>query len=367
MLYSRFIRPLLFRLDPEWAHDQAIAWSGRMQRIPGLVRLSSRIHQATDPRLHIEVAGISFDNPIGLAAGYDKSGRVISAMASLGFGHVEIGSISAMPSVGNPKPRLWRLPTDHAICVHYGLPNDGAEAVAERLKMIHVPVPLGINLVNTNRGHCGQTPSAEEILNDYRVSAMTLARFASYLMLNLSCPNTADGRAFFDQPGHLDELLRRIQSVSEDVPLFLKISPDGDAASLDRLLETVDPFAAVKGFMFNLSPRRRSGLSTPREIWGDWPGALSGRPTRDWMDQCVARLYRRIDRGRYHIIAAGGVSSAEDAYLKIRCGASLVQLLTGLVYEGPSVIRQINCGLLKLIERDGLTTIADAVGVDATA
>ncbi|QEF97245.1 Dihydroorotate dehydrogenase (quinone) [Stieleria maiorica] len=364
MIYERIVRPLLFRFDPEWAHDQSITWADRGTRVPGLIRLSSRLHRVPDPRLNIEVAGIRFENPLGLAAGYDKSGRAIGALASLGFGHVEIGSVSASPSAGNPAPRLWRLPADEAICVHYGLPNDGAAEVANHLARQPITVPLGINLVNTNHGIGAEADSADEVLDDYVTSARTLQRHASYFMLNLSCPNTQDGRAFFDQPGHLRELLDRLASIPIDVPCFLKLSPDWNDAAIDRMLQTVDPFESVQGFMFNLSPSRRTGLSTPREVWKEWPGAISGPPTADWMDRRIANLYRRMDRQRYRIIAAGGVRSAEDAYRKLRSGASLVQLLTALIYQGPGVVRRINRGLLTILKRDGISHLQDIVGAD---
>ena len=366
MLYRTAIRPILFRCDPEWAHDQAIAWSETAQRLPGLVRLSARLNRVVDSRLKTDVAGMTFDNPIGLAAGYDKSGRAIETMASLGFGHVEIGSISAIPSAGNPKPRLWRLPSDQATCVHYGLPNEGAEAIAKRLSSTRRRVPLGINLVNTNFGY-GATPTpADDILDDYAQSAATLKDFASYMMLNLSCPNTADGRNLFDHSDHLARLLEKFQTISINAPVFLKISPDVDDAAIDRLLTSVERFKFVRGFMFNLSSKRREGLTTPTEVWKEWPGAISGRPTKEWMDDCIVRLYRRMDRNRYSIIAAGGVSDAQDAYKKIRCGASLVQLLTALIYEGPGVARRINRGLVKLLERDGFANLSDVVGIDIT-
>ncbi|QDV46314.1 Dihydroorotate dehydrogenase (quinone) [Stieleria neptunia] len=366
MIYQRLVRPLLFRFDPEWTHDQAIAWGAAATRIPGLLRWASRMHGVDDTRLNIDVAGIPFKNPLGLAAGYDKSGRAVAAMASLGFGHVEIGSVSAMPSAGNPKPRLWRLPIDDAICVHYGLPNEGAAAVAKRLQGQRIDVPLGINLVNTNHGVCSDAISPDEILQDYVTAAETLRGCASYFMLNLSCPNTSDGREFFDAPGHLGELLERLASIPIDVPLLLKLSPDWDDAAIDRMLQTVDGYASVAGFMFNLSSRRRSGLATPCEIWNDWPGAISGSPTKDWMDRRIVSLYRQMDRRRYRIIAAGGVATAEDAYRKLRAGASLVQLLTALVYQGPRVVRRINRGLLELLERDGVSHVQDIVGADVS-
>lgn len=364
MFYQKLIRPLLFRCDPEWAHQHAIKWSARAQRIPGWTSCCGWFHQVSDPRLCIDLAGIPLPNPIGLAAGYDKSGQAISAMASLGFGHVEIGSISRSPSPGNPQPRLWRLAADQAVCVHYGLPNDGATAVADHLSKQRITVPLGINLVNTNHGAGAPADDVETILQDYVDSAKTLATHASYLMLNLSCPNTCDGQAFFADHVRLVELLERIRTVTANVPVFLKISPDGNDADLEQLLSAVDPFEFVKGFMFNLSPARRSELASPRKQWEDLPGAISGPPTKRWMQERVASLYRMIDKDRHQIIAAGGVSNGDDAYEMLRAGASAVQLLTALIYQGPGVVRRINQGLLKRIERDGIDSLSQIIGGD---
>lgn len=369
MLYRRFLRPLFFRCDPEWAHDQAIRWSARSQSVPGLLRCCSHVFRQSDERLRVDLAGIPLENPVGLAAGYDKSGRAVETMAALGFGFVEIGSVSASPSPGNPKPRLWRLPDDEATCVHYGLPNDGALTVKEHLERQNRSVPLGINLVNTNDGCGSRHADADTILDDYVRSASVLSASAAYLMLNLSCPNTSDGREFFDEPDHLSELLERLRPIVQGptgvkTPVFLKVSPDGDDASIDRLLKTVDNDPLVKGFMFNLSSRRRSGLTTPQPTWIDLPGAISGKPTREWMLKKVGELYRKMDRDRYQIIAAGGVSTAEDAYRLIRQGASVVQLLTALVYEGPGVVKRINRGLIKLLDRDGIEKVTDLVGAD---
>ena len=315
------------------------------------------------------VAGIEFENPIGLAAGYDKSGQAIGLTSALGFGHVEIGSISAFPSSGNPKPRLWRLPIDQATRVHYGLPNDGAETVAERLSSLPTPsVPLGINLVNTNRiqenNHvCGDE---ESIIQDYVISAQSLAPYADYWMLNLSCPNTKDGRGFFEKHDRLPSLLGQIAEITPKRPVFLKISPDIDDVGVDLILESADPHEQVQGMMFNLSSRERFQLQSPPQLWKNLPGAISGSPVRDWMDDRVRWLYSKIGQSRYIIIAAGGVMNAEDAFAKICAGASLVQIYTALIYQGPSIVKRINQGLLRILDREGLKCLQDAVGSSAT-
>jgi dihydroorotate dehydrogenase len=360
--YSSVIRPLAFRLDAERAHHLAI---GVGARIRAFARPLHWLNAINDPRLDTVVAGLRFPTPLGLAAGFDKSGTAIEMLAALGFGFVEIGSVSIDPSCGNARPRLFRLPEDRAIVVHYGLPNDGARTIAERLAKIHLPVPLGINLVKTNRGRGATPESGDQIINEYVEAARVLSPVADYLMLNLSCPNTEDGRDFFADAGHLRAFLTALGELQLSVPVFLKVSPLGGTATIERVLGAVEDHAYISGFMFNLPPVKPDGLKTSERVWRAMPGAVSGPPATALAETCIRETFRRMDRKRYVIIGAGGISIAEDAYAKIRLGASLVQLLTVLVYEGPGVVRRITQGLVRLIERDGLRHISDAVGVDA--
>ncbi len=361
-LYRTLVRPLLFRCDPERVHDLTIKASALAGALPPVTDLFNRLYTVADERLASTVAGLRFQNPVGLAAGYDKSGRALGLMSALGFGFLEIGSISAERSLGNPRPRLWRLPEDEAICVHYGLPNDGAETVAQRLAERTWPVPVGINLVKTNRGLHAAPDDEETILADYCRSAALLKDLGSFLCLNLSCPNTEMGRDFFAEPGKVAALLTRLQSLNITCPVFLKISPAGGVAALEHLLAEVDPFPWVSGFIFNLPPGKPACLRTPRQVWEKLPGAVAGAPARDASNQSLGELYRRMDRRRYQLMAAGGVFTASDAYDKIRLGASLVQVLTALIYEGPGLVAEINRGLAGLLARDGFRTVADAVG-----
>jgi dihydroorotate dehydrogenase (fumarate)/dihydroorotate dehydrogenase len=362
MIYSNLIRPLAFRLDPETAHHLAIAAGARLGWAAQAMRAATRID---DNRLAVNVAGLRFPSPIGLAAGFDKSGSAISALAGLGFGSIEIGSISIDPSEGNPKPRLWRLPDDNGIVVHYGLPNDGAVAIAERLAPMRLPVPLGINLVVTNRGAGAAPLNADQIIAEYADAAKAMAPHADYLMLNLSCPNTVDGRDFFADAGHLDACLTALGEAKLQPPIFLKVSPLGGIEAIERVLTAADARDFVSGFMFNLPPVKPEGMHTPEQVWREMPGAVSGPPAAALANFCIRETYRRMDRKRHVLIGAGGVSTAEDAYAKIRMGASLVQLLTALIYQGPGVVRRITTGLAELLSRDGVKHVADAVGADA--
>jgi len=361
-LYPRLLRPLLFRFDAELAHDRAIEAGQLLGSVRTIRAVLSVLYGFHDARLETEVCGIRFPNPVGLAAGFDKSGRAIGALAAMGFGHLEIGSISAAPSQGNPKPRLFRLPRDRAIVVHYGLPNDGADAIAPRLAPERLPIPLGINIVKTNRGITAPPESDDEIITDYQRSVRTLKDLADYICLNLSCPNTETGRDFFSDHRKTMRLLKALSELDIRCPVFLKVSPLGGVRAIEELLAAVEAVGFVSGFVFNLPPGKPDTLLTPRHIVEPMPGAVSGKPVERRINECIREMYRRMDRGRYRIIGVGGVFSAEDAYRKIRLGASLVQLLTAMIYEGPGVVREINRGLCRLLQRDGFGSVADAVG-----
>lgn len=319
--YAHLLRPLLFRTDAEWMHGCAIR-AGEM------------------------VSGSAF--------ACARRARAVPALGALGFRHVEVGSISADPSRGNPKPRLFRLPAERAIVVNYGLPNDGADAVAQRLAGTRRTLPLGINIVSTNRGVSEAEPD-DVVIDDYVGAVARLQPLADYLCLNLSCPNTREGRGFFHDVRRLARLLDALRERRVEKPLFLKVAPFASEADLDAFLAAVAHAPFVTGFSTNLPPGNRPGM----------PGAVAGRPCEALSNQAIRQLYRRMDRGRYRIIGSGGVFCAEDAYRKIRLGASLVQLMTALVYEGPGIVKRIVEGLARLLERDGFARVTDAVGVDA--
>ena len=361
-LYTSIVRPLAFRLEAEHAHHLAIKLGGTVAwAAPALRPLLA----VSDPRLETTVAGIRFPHPIGLAAGYDKNGLSTETLAALGFGSVEVGSVTIDASDGNPKPRLWRLPEDRAVVVHYGMPNDGAAAVKGRVEGLRLSVPLGLNIAVTNRGKGAPPLRADQIIEEYVAAARMLAPHADYLMLNMSCPNTEDGRDFFAERAHIDQFLAALGSMGLKIPVFMKVSPVGGIEAVERVLATAEPHSFVSGFMFNLSPAKPPGLRTPEAVLRAMPGAVSGPAACSKLtDLCITECYRRMDRKRFALIGAGGVTTAEDAYAKIRIGSSLVQLLTAMVYEGPLLARRIALGLAQLLERDGFKSVSEAVGVD---
>jgi dihydroorotate dehydrogenase len=356
---------MLFRMDPEVVHGitlRACAAAGRSTLLQRFVRSGLRV---VDPRLVQTIAGIHFENPIGLAAGFDKNGAALEMLGALGFGHVEIGSISAYPSQGNSRPRLFRIPQDEGIVVHYGVPNEGADAVAVRIQGRGCAAPLGINLVKTNDPH--RPPTDDEVLGDYAGAFARLQFLGSYVNLNLSCPNSANDRNYFDEIPKIHALLQRLAHQRPRVPVFLKLKPTGDRALLRELVAVADQFSFVAGFGINLPAGKPTELrlTMPRDALEKLPGAVSGRPVENLINANLKLLYEVIGPGsRYKLMAAGGVFSAEDAYRKIRLGASLVQLYTALVYHGPGIVKQILDGLVVLLERDGFDNVAKAVGVD---
>ena len=368
-LYATLLRPLLFSLDAEQAHHLTVEACHWLGAVPGVPTLSRAILASHEPSLRADVAGLKFDTPLGLAAGWDKSGRALRMIDSLGFGFAEIGSISARPSLGNAKPRLFRLPADRAIIVNYGLPNDGVEAVAARLAEYRSRHPLGVNIVKTNDGPNAPACSDDDILADYERSVSQLHPHAGYLSLNLSCPNAKGGKDFFAQPGSITRLLERLAPMPITCPVFLKIAPRDDPAEHERVLMECEPFAFIKGFCFNLPPGKPDTLqfTTPRDAFAHQPGAVAGKPVEALINRCIAGLYARMDRRKYNLIGTGGVFTAEDALRKIQLGASLVQLYTALIYHGPRVVTQITHGLARLLEREGFSHVTQAIGTAHTA
>jgi dihydroorotate dehydrogenase (fumarate)/dihydroorotate dehydrogenase len=276
----------------------------------------------------------------------------------------EIGSVSARPSSGNPRPRLWRIPEDTGLVVNYGLPNDGAERVSVRLAHARTRVPLGVNIVNTNDGPGAAPCRDDDIIEDYVRSIRLLDAHVQYLILNLSCPNTPDGRAFVSDSRRVARLLEAVRQARPSTPVFLKIAPFPDLRTLDTFLEQVDAVPFVRGFGINLPPGKPGALRTAASRLQSMPGAVSGLPCRKIMDRALSELYSRMDRKRFSLIGTGGVFDGASAYQKIRLGASLVQVLTALVYEGPGIVSRILRELDALLARDGFKNTADAIGVD---
>jgi len=363
----QLLRPLLFRLGAEPAHRVGVAAARLAQTAtPFLVdAMFAYEHEALAQTLW----GLAFRNPVGLAAGFDKNARLVPFWARLGFGFAEVGSVSARKSKGNPRPRAFRLPEDHALINRMGLNNDGAEKVARRLVRVTRKnlLPLGINLAKTH----DPAIMGDAALDDFRQSFRLLAPLAGYVALNISCPNTTEGKTFED-PNALDDLLTTVfaerTALNLSVPVLLKLSPPvSDRFVLDSLVDEVLSVArghGVHGLIATNTAADRDDLTTDRQtLDAIGQGGLSGAPLERRATRLVRYLYEKT-AGALPIIGVGGIASAEAAYAKIRAGASLVQLYTGLVYEGPGVVRQIKKGLVQRLQQDGFTNIREAVGQD---
>jgi dihydroorotate dehydrogenase len=356
-------------MDPERAHSVSLRAAELVQRLaPSAVEPQ---YGFEDERLKQRLWGTVFPNPVGLAAGVDKNAKLVPFWESVGFGFVEVGSVSAMAADGNEKPRAFRLEEDDALVNRMGLNNDGAAAVAERLEAGRTDRarPLGINLAKTHDpGVMG-----DAALEDFRESFRLLAPQADYVVLNVSCPNTADGRTF-EHPAALDDLLATIFAEQKapglEVPVLIKLSPPvSKRVMFDTHLEDVVAVArahGVHGFIASNTASDRKGVTETEadRLEAIGRGGLSGEPLADRATCLVRYLYRATD-GDIPIVGVGGVRDADSAYEKIQAGASLVQLYTGLVYEGPGLIKRIKEGLVDRLRADEHVSIADAVGTNA--
>jgi len=362
------IRPLLFKLDAELAHYLGTS-AARMAQALNTQFLES-IYDYGHGALGQRLWGLNFPNPVGLAAGMDKNARLIPFWETIGCGFVEVGSVSARPARGNKRPRAFRLPEDRALINRMGLNNQGADKIARRIQKLagKRSVPLGINLAKTN----DDAIIGDAGVEDFRRSFERLAPIADYIALNISCPNTTDGKTFED-PEALHALLRILfgerQRLGLKVPMLVKLAPPPTPKVIfDSLVEEIVEVSlsyGVQGFIAtNTTSDRQFLTSSPAALERIGRGGLSGAPLAQRSTQLVRYLYRRTG-GTVPIIGVGGIDSAETAYAKLRAGASLVQLYTGLVYEGPGLVRRIKEGLVHLFEQDGHSSIRHVIGTDA--
>lgn len=339
MTFYPLFRPLMFALDGEQAHRLTVA---------ALKLLPPASPPKADPVLATRVAGIDFPNPIGLAAGFDKDAEVPRAMLGMGFGFVEVGTLTPLPQGGNPRPRLFRLAEDEAVINRMGFNNGGQAAALERLRGAR-PGVIGVNV--------GANKDSPDRIADYVTGVTAMAGVADYLTVNISSPNTPGLRALQD-PGALAALLAAVRGArgADGPPIFLKVAPDLEPADIDGITRiAID--SGVDALIVANTTISRPPLASRHA--GE-TGGLSGAPLRDLAQQRLAD-FRSATGGALPLIGAGGIASAEDAYARIRAGASLIQLYSALVYRGPGLVREITAGLKTLLARDGFATVADAV------
>ena len=346
----RFIRPLLFRLSPETA--ATVSLRALQYGLGGL--LAGRYAQQPDALiLKQRLWGLDFANPVGLAAGCDKDARAPDALLRMGFGFVEIGTVTPRPQPGNPKPRLFRLDEDRAAINRMGFNSGGLDGVVARLARRRRVGIIGVNL--------GKNRDSADATEDYKEGILRTARFADYLVVNISSPNTP-GLRDLQARASLEALLPRLldtrNSTKYATPLLLKIAPDLTAAECSDIAEVALKTSIDGMIISNTTIDRPPGL---RSRYAAETGGLSGQPLFSASTALVADMYR-LTQGKLPLIGVGGVGSADEAYAKIRAGANLVQLYTALAFDGPALIDRIKTGLAELLVRDGFASVSEAVG-----
>lgn len=364
MLLYDAIRPLLFALPAEQAHHVGTSALSTALLLPPARAAARAVFDVRHPALAIERFGIRFPNPVGLAAGFDKSGAWFNALGALGFGSIEIGTVTALAQPGNPQPRLFRLPADRALLNRMGFNNPGAEAVAARLRRTPIEPVLGINIGKS------KAAALEDAAADYLRSLELLEPFAAYLVVNVSSPNTPGLRQLQDA-APLRELLRALRTRAGELaaarggaakPILLKIAPDLS----DPQVEEAAGIAVEEGMAGLIATNTtvsREGLRTAG-VDGLGAGGISGAPVHRRAVEVVAHAHRTTG-GRLPIVGVGGIFGPDDAWAMIRAGASLVQVWTGFIYQGPTIARDINRGLLQRMRREGFRSLDEAVGAGA--
>ena len=344
------VKPALFALPPETAHRVTHRLLRSVQHTAVEDVLRDR-YAVDDDRLRTEAFGLEFDTPVGVAAGFDKNAELPSVLTALGFSHVEVGGVTAERQPGNPRPRLFRLPEDGALVNRMGFNNEGADRIGARLDDANLPdAPVGINI-----GKSKSTP-LDDAVDDYRYTYERVADAGDYFVVNVSSPNTPGLRELQNR-----ESLERILGGLVDAgaaPLLVKLSPDLAAPAIEEALAVVDDLNLAGVVATNTTVERPPGLRNPNKAER---GGLSGKPIEERATGTIRFIAERTD---VPVVGVGGITDAEGAYRKIRAGASVVQLYTGLVYEGPGLARDINRGLLDLLERDGFDSVDEAVGAD---
>ncbi len=355
LLYIQILKPVFFLFDPEVVHDRMIGFGEFLGRFGPMRDLVSWLFNFQDPALEQKILGMVFKNPVGLAAGFDKDARLTKVLPSVGFGFVEVGSITAVPCEGNPRPRLWRLVQSRSLQVYYGLKNDGVDVILQRLRRQGSKIPLGTSIAKTNSPYVIDHQAG---ITDYATSFRLLADQGDYFTMNISCPNIFGGQPFTDGPS-FEQLMSVIDQIPTAKPVLVKLSPDLSFSRVDELL-AVAARHRVQGFIIsNLTkeqdnPRIAENDISPR-------GGLSGKAVEELANSMLQYVWQQT-RGKYVLIGCGGIFTAADAYKKIKLGASLVQLVTGMIFEGPQLIGEINSGLVELLKQDGYKNISEAVG-----
>jgi dihydroorotate dehydrogenase len=358
-LYRNVLKRVFFKFDPETVHDHMLKVGHILGKFALTRKLTNLMFNYEDSMLTQIVSGLKFRNPVGLSAGFDKNGTIVEVIPEVGFGFMELGSITNEPYEGNRKPRLVRLPKSKALVVYYGLMNIGVRKFVERLKKYtQKKAIVGISVAKTN---CSKTAEDNAGIQDYYdcLEYLEKENVGDYYTINISCPNTFGGEPFTTEE-RLNLLLSKIDTLKITKPVFIKMPINLPQDQYDQLINVAIKFKITGVIIGNLTKIRDPKLIKD-EISDDVKGGISGLPTQELSNNLISYTYRNY-KDRLIIIGVGGIFSAEDAYEKIKRGASLLQLITGMIYEGPQLIGEINKGLVGMLKRDGYKNISEAVG-----
>ncbi|PIQ47214.1 MAG: dihydroorotate dehydrogenase (quinone) [Cytophagales bacterium CG12_big_fil_rev_8_21_14_0_65_40_12] len=342
-MYKSLIRPFLFSKSPENAHYFTFGWIKRLFKISGVQAIAKSIYNFEDKALEVEAFGLKFKNPVGLAAGFDKDAKLFDELSAFGFGFIEIGTLTPKGQEGNPQPRLFRLPQDESLINRMGFNNQGVDEAVERLKRKRSPVIIGGNI-----GKNKVTPN-DEAANDYLLAFEALFPHVDYFVVNVSSPNTPNLRALQEKEP-LTLLLMALEAANQlkqlRKPILLKIAPDLTNEQLDDIVEIIEE-TKIDGVIATNTTISRAGLNTPiSEVEKIGVGGLSGKVLRERSTEVIRYLHKK-SHGAFPIIGVGGINTGEDAIEKLKAGATLVQVYTGFIYEGPAMIKNINKAILK--------------------
>jgi dihydroorotate dehydrogenase len=356
-IYQHFLRPILFQMDPEHAHHLTMRMAQTMGNWAVTRQFVSQAYNWQSPLLNQKIAGLSYRNPVGLAAGFDKNAELPRLLEAVGFGFVEVGSITARAATGNPQPRMFRLPDDRSLINRMGLNNEGAESITRRVASLKpkLNIPLGINIAKTNDASI----HGDAAVRDYATSLKLALPVADYITINVSCPNTGEGKTFED-PKALEVLLASLRSTIDEYegkaqpPIFVKLSVDLSESQVKSLADICLRYE-MDGFVAVNTSNSRANLQTDKETLDRiGRGGLSGQAIHDRSITIIRMLYDHT-KGQKPIIGVGGIDSPDSALETLQAGASLLQIYSGLVYEGPALVKRINQFLAQQVRTQGFS------------
>ena len=363
-IYRNIVRKILFLFNSEAIHELLINFGemlGKSKSVSNALKFTMKVE---DPILEQSFFGIKFQNPIGLAAGFDYNAQLTQIVPAIGFGFGSIGTITNFPYEGNLKPRLGRLVESRSLMVNKGFKNNGIKCILGKLKKSLFEIPIGLSIGRTNtRKLTTQKQSISDIADAFKTTERSKVNF-SYYELNISCPNLIGNISFY-APEKLEQLLMEIKKLESKKPLFIKMPIDKNDGEIMSMLNIIVKYP-VQGVIFgNLQKNRNDSSFNPEEIKKYKIGNFSGKPTEKRSNELIKLAYKNFGKSLL-IIGCGGVFNAENAYTKIKLGASLIQLITGMIFEGPQLAAEINLELIGLLKKDGFNHISEAIGIDVS-